>query len=48
VGRRRNPFGISTKTGEVVVEDHDFGGIHVLAPSFEIFLARAMRIPSVI
>ncbi len=39
-----NPFGISTKTGEVVVEDHDFGGIHVLAPSFETFLARSMRV----
>lgn len=39
-----NPFGISIKTGEVLVEDHDFGGIHVLAPSFHSFLAQAMRI----
>jgi hypothetical protein len=39
-----NPFGISTKTGEVLVEDHDFGGIHVMAPSFQMFLARAMRL----
>lgn len=37
-----NPFGISTRTGEVLVEDHDFGGIHVLAPSLEMFLARMM------
>ena len=39
-----NPFGISAKTGEVLVEDHDFGGIHVLAPSLHSFLAQAMGI----
>jgi hypothetical protein len=39
-----NPIGISTKTGEVLVEDHNFGGIHVVAPSFHGFLARAMRV----
>lgn len=37
-----NPFGISTKTGELLVEDHQFGGVHVMAPSFEAFLVKAM------
>jgi hypothetical protein len=39
-----NPFGINTATGEVVVEDHHFGGIHVMAPSFAVFLAQAMHV----
>lgn len=33
-----NPMGINEKSGAVVVEDHTFGGVHVLAPSFEEFL----------
>ena len=37
-----NPMGIDAKTGAVVVEDHTFGGIHVLAPSFEEFLRRGL------
>jgi hypothetical protein len=39
-----NPFGINSSSGEVVVEDHNFGGIHVLAPSIKVFLAHAMRV----
>jgi len=30
-----NPFGIDARTGKVLVEDHTFGGIHEMAPSFE-------------
>jgi hypothetical protein len=37
-----NPFGICAKTGHVLVEDHDFGGIHVMATSFEQFLAKGL------
>lgn len=37
-----NPFGIETTTGRVVVEDHNFGGIHVLAPSLEEFMLRGV------
>ncbi|WP_153557103.1 SMI1/KNR4 family protein [Roseimaritima sediminicola] len=37
-----NPFGIETPTGKVLVEDHNFGGIHELAPSFEAFLERGL------
>jgi len=33
-----NPYGVHLATGEVLVEDHDFGGVHVLASSFEEFL----------
>lgn len=33
-----NPFGIHRKTGQVLVEDHTFGGICELAPSFYAFL----------
>lgn len=39
-----NPFGITSSTGELVVEDHNFGGIHVMAPSFMVFLAEAMGV----
>lgn len=39
-----NPFGIRTATGEVVVEDHNFGGVHVLAPSFKHFLANGLGV----
>lgn len=30
--------------GRVVVEDHQFGGVHVLAPSFVAFVARALGV----
>ena len=35
-----NPFGIAS--GRVVVEDHNFGGIHELAPSLEEFMLRGV------
>jgi hypothetical protein len=38
--RAGNPIGIETATGRVVVEDHNFGGIHELAPSPEEFMLR--------
>lgn len=34
-----NPFGIQSATGKILVEDHDFGGIHEIAPSFAAFVA---------
>ena len=37
-----NPFGIETATGRVVVEDHNFGCIHELAPSLEEFMLRGV------
>ncbi|WP_197526713.1 SMI1/KNR4 family protein [Botrimarina colliarenosi] len=37
-----NPFGIDRATGSILVEDHDFGGVHELAPSFESFLVRGL------
>jgi len=33
-----NPFGIQHCSGAILVEDHDFGGIHTLADSFSTFL----------
>jgi hypothetical protein len=33
-----NPFGIKSSTDEILVEDHDFGGIHEMAKSFSDFL----------
>lgn len=33
-----NPFGIHTPTGKLVVEDHNFGGVHDMADSFTDFL----------
>jgi hypothetical protein len=33
-----NPFGIELATGQIVVEDHNFGGIHGIAPSLEAFM----------
>jgi hypothetical protein len=32
-----NPMSIDRQTGEVVVEDHDFGGVHAAARSFADF-----------
>ena len=37
-----NPFGIDNATGAILVEDHNFGGIHVMAPSFEAFLVHGL------
>ena len=37
-----NPYGIDSVTGQIVVEDHNFGGVHVMAPSFEAFLVRGL------
>jgi hypothetical protein len=37
-----NPFGIETATGRVVVEDHNFGGVHELAPSLQEFMLRGV------
>jgi len=37
-----NPFGIERATGRILIEDHDFGGIHEMAPSFEAFLERGL------
>ena len=35
-----NPFGIECSTGRILVEDHQFGGIHELAGSLEEFILR--------
>lgn len=35
-----NPFGIERGSGRILVEDHDFGGIHELAGSLEEFILR--------
>jgi hypothetical protein len=35
-----NPIAIDTYSGRVVTEDHNFGGVHALSPSFEEFLSR--------
>jgi SMI1 / KNR4 family (SUKH-1) len=37
-----NPFGIETATGKVVVEDHNFGGIHEIAPNLEEFMLKGI------
>jgi hypothetical protein len=37
-----NPFGVDADTGKVLVEDHSFGGIHEMAPSFEALLIRGV------
>ena len=38
-----NPFGIEMSSGAILVEDHDFGGVHEMAPSFEAFLLRGIN-----
>lgn len=35
-----NPFGIEHSSGRILVEDHNFGGIHELAASLEEFILR--------
>jgi hypothetical protein len=37
-----NPFGIEKSTGRIVVEDHNLGGVHELAPSLEEFMLRGV------
>ena len=37
-----NPLAIN-RAGAVVVEDHDFGGVHQLAPSFMAYVAQGLR-----
>lgn len=39
-----NPYGIHEPTGRLLVEDHDFGGIHEMAPSFVAFLTRGLGV----
>ena len=41
-----NPLGIHAPTGEVWVEDHNFGGVHRVAESFERFLSIGLINPS--
>ena len=36
-----NPFGVHTPTGELRMEDHNFGGVHLMAESFPHFLLSA-------
>jgi hypothetical protein len=38
-----NPFGIEKSTGQILVEDHDFGGIHEMAPSLQDFMLKGVR-----
>ena len=35
-----NPFGIEQSSGRILVEDHDFGGIHEMAASLQEFILR--------
>jgi hypothetical protein len=35
-----NPIAIDTQSGRVLTEDHNYGGVHELSPSFEEFLSR--------
>lgn len=39
-----NPFGIELSSGRVLVEDHDFGGVHEMAVSFTAFLRKGLGI----
>jgi hypothetical protein len=39
-----NPYGIHAPTGRLLVEDHEFGGIHEMAPSFAAFLTNGLSI----
>jgi hypothetical protein len=40
-----NPIAVENGTGRLIVPDHDFGGVHELAPSFEEFLVRCLLGP---
>ena len=37
-----NPFGIEKVTGRILVEDHNFGRIYEMSPSFEALLERGL------
>jgi hypothetical protein len=37
-----NPFGMEQHSGRILVEDHHFGGVHEMAPSFGAFLRRGL------
>src|SRR5262245_48331727 len=37
-----NPFGIENPSGKVVAADHDFGGVHQMAPSIMGFLTAGL------
>jgi hypothetical protein len=39
-----NPFGIERATGWILMEDHDFGGVHQMAESVQLFLAHGLQI----
>jgi hypothetical protein len=39
-----NPFGIHRVSGKLLVEDHNFGGIHEMAKSFSAFLVKALGV----
>lgn len=39
-----NPFGIEESSGRVLVEDHNFGGIHQMAESFLAFLVEGLHL----
>jgi hypothetical protein len=41
-----NPFGIELTTGQVLVEDHNFGGVHEMARSFQSFLTHGFDLAS--
>ncbi|MFC1853107.1 SMI1/KNR4 family protein [candidate division CSSED10-310 bacterium] len=38
-----NYFGICTETGKIFMEDHNFGGIHEIAASFEDYILKLMN-----
>ncbi len=38
-----NPFGIHRQSGRILVEDHNFGGVHELAPSLAVFLLQGLN-----
>ncbi len=39
-----NPYGIHNSSGRVLVEDHDFGGVHELAATFADYLRQGLRL----
>lgn len=39
-----NPYGIHRESGRILVEDHQFGGIQVMAESFSALLIQRLRI----
>ena len=39
-----NPYGIHRASGKLLVEDHDFGGVHELASTFADYLRQGLRL----